>query len=148
MAKRKVRKIEDVQRVKLGPFGPSHTKQHLKDKTDVNQIMERYQRTGLLNEVNEMRAVYADVSDIGTYQDAMEFVSGVMDEFMDLPSKIRDRFKNDPQALVAFLSNPEHREEAIELGLVERPIVEEPSAAAPASTPAVKEKPAPDTSKA
>lgn len=119
MAKPKVRNAYDRKRVQVKTEGPSRTKQSEAKSTDINRIMKRYQQTGVLNEVNELRAVYADVSNIGDFREAQEFISQVQQEFLDLPAKIRDRFKNDPGSLIDFLSDDNNREEALQLGLIE-----------------------------
>jgi len=36
---------------------PSRTQQHLKDETDINNIIKKYDRTGLLNHVNQAVAI-------------------------------------------------------------------------------------------
>jgi len=39
-----------------------------------------------------------------------------------LPSKIRDRFGNDPSQLLSFLADSSNKDEAISLGLVSAPV--------------------------
>jgi phage internal scaffolding protein len=99
---------------------PSMTQQHLESETNINQIMERYNQTGLLPVVSG-DPLYGDFSDVGDYKSAQETLIKADKAFMALPSKVRDRFDNDPVKLLAFLDNPENLDEAIELGLVERP---------------------------
>lgn len=115
---------------------PSLTKQSFKQECDVNFILSKYQRTGLLDFVNRNEPRYGDASAVD-FQDALDTVNRARDMFAELPSKMRRRFDNDPAALLAFLQDERNRSEAIELGLVtppalsEAPPVGEPSATAP-----------------
>ena len=76
------------------------TKQSFKDECDVNRIMARYADTGVIEHIRESPPSNADVSDVGTYQEAMDIVSHAQSQFMQLPSAVRAAFDNDP---VAFL---------------------------------------------
>ncbi len=95
---------------------PSRTKQSFKDETDINTIMARFQKTGMLEFVNKHEPQYGDVTALD-FQNSMLSVVKAREMFADLPSKVRDRFENDPAKLLEFLDNPENRDEAILLGL-------------------------------
>jgi len=41
--------------------------------------------------------------------------------FEALPAKIRDRFANSPERFLAFLADPDNLDEAVKLGLVNKP---------------------------
>lgn len=97
---------------------PSQTKQSFKDECDINVIMGRYLRTGILPEtLNQLNAQYGDVSDVD-FQSAMELVAGAQTLFNELPSSIRNRFQNDPGQFLAFTSDPKNRPEMAEMGLL------------------------------
>jgi len=98
---------------------PSMAQQHFKDECDINQIMARYQRTGILTEnPGSSRPLFGDFSDVSDFQSAQNAILDVHDSFMSLPSSIRARFDNDPGLLLDFLSEEVNRNEAISLGLV------------------------------
>lgn len=96
------------------------TRQSMRDECDVNLIVGRYQRTGILPEGSSRMASYGFAPAL-ELQEALETVAKAQSMFMDLPSKVRRRFDNDPVSFLAFLQEPENYEEAIELGLAERP---------------------------
>lgn len=97
--------------------GPSKTKQSFAAETDVNRILEKYQKTGLLPAVQNMQARYGDFSEVVDYQSALHRIKEAENAFMALPSRIRERFRNDPQSFMVFLSDEKNTAEAIKLGL-------------------------------
>lgn len=108
--------------------GPGKTKQSFKDECDINVIMKRYAATGILPDYfNPMQPQYLDVTGYD-FDKAMHLVAEASSMFHELPSHVRDRFKNDPGAFLDFCSNPENRQELAEMGLLKaeslRPMVE------------------------
>lgn len=100
------------------------TEQHFKDTCDVNKIIRKYDKTGLINHVNEVEAKYGDMTGLD-YKAAMDLVVKIGQEFEQFPSHIRNRFRNSPEKYLEFMENPENREEAIKLGLVRADVLEE-----------------------
>lgn len=101
---------------------PSLTKQSFAADADINTIMERYAKTGyLVDPLNPStrKPQFDDFSSVPDFQEAQEIVARSCEMFDDLPSKLRDRFNNDPLDLLAFMSDPANHEEAIKLGIVE-----------------------------
>ena len=112
--------------------GPTRTKQSFKDECDINNIMAKYQRTGLIDAVSRIQPQYGDVVGFD-FQFAMDQIVQAQEMFMELPSSWRKRFHNDPREFVEFVGNPENREEAVRLGLIVEPEAPEPvSAPSPA----------------
>ena len=68
---------------------PSMTQQHFKDECDVNNIIDRYTRTGVipdyLTQVSE--GVYGDFSDVGDYMSMQQAIINAKDSFAALPSE-------------------------------------------------------------
>jgi len=112
------------------------TKQQFKDECDVNLLMARYLKTGILDGSDPTTARYMDVSAPFTFHEAMNFVSEATGQFYDLPSTIRSRFGNDPGELLAFLDNPYNQQEAIALGLIRDPNTPAPTVPFGTSNPA------------
>ena len=75
--------------------GPG-AKQSFKDECDINNIVARYEKTGVLTHLNASQATYADVSELSGYQDALDKVEAARKLFMGLPSELRAQFDNDP----------------------------------------------------
>lgn len=99
----------------------SLTQQHFRKSTNINDIISKYHKTGVLP-VQSMRPKnFGDFTGVVDYMDAMIRVKRVNEEFRSLPSKVRKRFENNPAELIAFLEKEGNRQEAIELGLIEEP---------------------------
>lgn len=98
------------------------TKQSMKAETDINNIVARYRRTGFVEYVNERSPVYADVSDVNDYREAVARVQAAEEFFAGLPSKVRTEFANDPAGFLDFMTDesPEAKARAEKLGLVAR----------------------------
>lgn len=101
--------------------GPSMTKQAFKDECDVNMIMKKFERTGMVAHLAQYQGSYADVSAGLDFQASLDMVQRAHDAFMTLPAKVRKRFENDPGAFLDFVNDPANEKEMIELGLKEAP---------------------------
>lgn len=91
--------------------------------------MKKYLITGLLP--NVAGSIYADLPDVTDFFSLQNYLLSTQDAFMELPSVIRKRFDNDPASLLAFLDDESNHEEAISLGLLEKPSIEESEEVAP-----------------
>ncbi|AXL14660.1 internal scaffolding protein [Microviridae sp.] len=116
-------------KVQFFPEGESLTHQSMADECDINKIMEKWQKTGILDHTNTFEGQYGDFTDVPSdYHDAMNQVLEANDMFATLPSSIRKKFMNDPGQFLDFVENPENREEMQKLGLIpdaeKRPLVE------------------------
>jgi phage internal scaffolding protein len=96
------------------------TQQHFKDECDINNILRQFNVTGLLPETT-LSPRYGDFTGISDYHTALNQVIAAEDEFMRLPADLRARFENDPAKLIDFLDNQENKDEAIKLGLINKP---------------------------
>lgn len=94
------------------------TEQSHKKECDVNFIIQKYDKIGLLSHVSKIEAEFGDVTGLD-FKTAQDLVINSSKMFNALPSNIRKRFQNDPMHLLAFMENPSNREEAISLGLID-----------------------------
>lgn len=93
------------------------TEQAHKDECNVNNIIRKYDRTGLITHVNKIEARFGDITGLD-FKTMMDTVTQTTMLFNNLPSEIRNRFQNDPGKLLAFMEDPNNRNEAISLGLI------------------------------
>lgn len=98
--------------------GPSRTKQSFREKVNVNSIVARYNKTGMVDHVSSKTPFYGDVSNIASYQEALAVVASANDLFNAMDSRVRERFANDPLRMIQFLQDPSNLDEAIKLGMV------------------------------
>ena len=98
---------------------PSRAKQSFKEECDINTIMAKYEKTGLIDHNARYRGEYADVTGAIELQEALQIVEDANDAFDSLTAKIRKRFDNSPEKFLTFVTNPENREAIREMGLME-----------------------------
>jgi phage internal scaffolding protein len=95
---------------------PSLTQQQFAEEADINTIVSRFLKSGVLPTPVQMPQ-YVDFEGVFDFQSAMNVVRQADENFMRLDAKVRSRFNNSPQEFLEFFSNPENTQEAIRLGL-------------------------------
>lgn len=110
------------------------TKQSFKDECDINTLMARYQSTGEMPVLNVVAPQYLDASGMD-FQDMQNRVLEAQALFMELPSKLRTRFANDPAQFLDYVADSSNHAEMRQLGLLkanggtpEPPISDAPTA--------------------
>jgi len=107
--------------------GTPRTQQQFVADADINNILARFKKTGQIDpELFKKNAQFGDYSEIASYQDALHKVHQAEELFAALPSRVRERFRNDPSAFVAFATDPKNQKELVELGLAEKRAEEAP----------------------
>lgn len=97
--------------------GETMTEQSHKNLTDINAIMAGFQRTGILNHVNQNPGTYDDVPS-EDYESAMNTIASVQNMFTTLPSSIRMQFGNNVDTFLKFVENPSNIPAMEEMGIV------------------------------
>lgn len=97
--------------------GFGRTKQAFAEECDINHIMARYQRTGVLDFAQKHQGQYGDVTGLD-FEVGMQAIRLAQAMFNDLPSSVRARFKNDPGEFLDFVQDDVNRAEATRLGLL------------------------------
>lgn len=108
---------------------PSMTKQSFRDEVDINKIVAKFERTGMITHLQKSTPFYGDVSALVGYQDALNVVNEAELLFSSMSAEVRERFANDPAKMIEFLSDERNVDEAVKLGLVVRrpePVKAEP----------------------
>jgi len=102
----------------------ARTEQCHRDECDINKIIAKYDRTGVLNHVNDFEARYEDLTGLD-YQTMLNTVANANSMFEGLPSEIRNQFANDPANFISFMDDKNNNEQMYEMGLKQRPISEQ-----------------------
>ena len=102
----------------------ARTEQCHRDECDINKIIAKYDRTGVLNHVNDFEARYEDLTGLD-YQTMLNTVANANSMFEGLPSEIRNQFANDPANFISFMDDENNNEQMYEMGLKQRPIPEQ-----------------------
>lgn len=113
-----------------GEIQTSRTKQSFAEETDINYILARYIKTGVIDHVKD-HSGYADFPAPMEYQEAMQLTIDAQLAFDELPAATRREFDNDPFKFLAFVEDPENVERMAELGLI-TPLEDEPASGATA----------------
>lgn len=110
--------------------GSSKTKQSFKDESDINNIVSNF---GLLGNTPDMPLPehFGDFTEVTDYQTALNMVRQAGESFLTVPAHVRERFNNDPGVLMAFLGQETNRQEAIALGLIPPPPLDQQTAPEP-----------------
>lgn len=98
---------------------PSLTEQSFAYETDINNIVKKGVQSSL--PANTNTPIFNSTFSPNQYNDALNLIADANSQFESLPSHIRKRFENNPEKLLAFVSDDKNREEAIKLGFVEAP---------------------------
>lgn len=96
---------------------PGKTDQSQARETDVNWIMERFAKTGVLPQAKP--GIFADVSSGMDFRDALHIVMHAEEQFMSLDAQTRRRFDNEPAQFLDFVSDPKNAEEMVKMGLAD-----------------------------
>lgn len=94
----------------------SRTVQSGKDDADINNIVAKFMKTGVLPG-SIIPPTYDAFMDVFDFQSAMNATLFARQEFMKLDAKVRQRFGNDPQQFVEFCSDRSNLDEMRKLGL-------------------------------
>ncbi|AXH75196.1 MAG: internal scaffolding protein [Microviridae sp.] len=98
----------------------SKTQQQFRDECDINVILQRFGVTGHLP-ITTVQPMEGDFTNVQDYQGALETVRAANENFMRLPSLVREKFGQDPKVFVDFCLNPANIDAVRELGLAPRP---------------------------
>jgi phage internal scaffolding protein len=130
-----IRKAYDERTpVRFDCVGESRTQQSFKDQCDVNNILKRFEDTGLAEHVKEHGGVYDDfVSMPADYHEAMSSVVKAQQMFEELPAKLRKRFGNDPGDFLKFVDTADDAAMR-EVGLLPPVVPPDPPKADPAAS--------------
>jgi len=100
---------------------PSMTKQSFKEECDINNIVRKFEATGIIDHVNQAasRGLYQDLPDGLDLQAGLNMIKQAEEAFMALPAATRAAFDNDPVLFVEAFNNPSEADQEmfIKLGL-------------------------------
>ena len=126
------------KRVYKKNVGESMTQQQFKDETNINNIMAKYRKDGIVTHLNTYQGQYGNFIGAADYQTALNRVIAAREMFEEIPADIRARFGNDPAAFLSFVQDPQNLEEMREMGLA--PPEDRTGSLGPGMTPGAEEK--------
>ena len=97
--------------------GESMTQQHFAEESEINNILRSHDRNGVIEHIHRGNAIYADFSNITDLSDALHQIKEAQQEFLNIPSEIREKFQNDAGQFFKFASDPNNLPELRKMGL-------------------------------
>jgi len=94
------------------------TEQDHKKECDVNEIIKKYDKRGVITHISKIEAKFGDMTG-ADFQAMQNQVILAKNMFNALPAEIRKEFDNNPSSLLEFMEDPNNRDRAIELGLID-----------------------------
>jgi len=95
----------------------SRTQQHFKDEVNINTILAKYQKTGIVSHVRAAQAKYGDFTQLGEFADHMQTIATAQEAFEALPAKLRNDFGNSPQGFFQFIKDPQNFDACVSYGI-------------------------------
>ena len=105
-------------RVQTDCGGISRTKQSFADECNINKIIAKFRKTGMITHLKATGGQYGDFTGVTDYRAALDAIREADASFATLPADIRRQFDNDPGQFLQFVSNPDNREALVDMGLV------------------------------
>lgn len=127
---------------------PSMTEQYHRDEVDINTIIAKYQRTGVLGTPTQVRETFfGDFTNVDTKFEAALALKDAEHRFMDLPSNVRAAFDHDALKFMKALNDDSQISKLVSLGIYKAPAPEvgtqlnpgDVSSVKPTEQPATKE---------
>lgn len=116
-------------RITQDDTGEAVTRQEFRDECDVNVLMAKYQKSGVLPQ-GRGTPQYGDFASLPEFMDAQNMISVAKEAFASLPAAVRLRFGNDPAQFVAFAEDADNLPQMRKWGLAP-PAAAEPEGIAP-----------------
>lgn len=105
------------ERVQIDASKDGRTRQEFADECDINTLMARYEKTGVINHFSQSEGNYFDATDVPDLATALAFVAHAEDAFMRLPAAARREFDNDAVKFVQFAEDKDNLPRMREWGL-------------------------------
>ena len=110
----------EPSKTNIKKFGASLTVQDQAPSTNINNIMKRFTKTGLIDHVAAYEPRYGDFAQLD-YHTHMERIKEAENAFQELPAQIRKEFDNNIENWLNHLANPDNIEDMKD-GQIDNPI--------------------------
>lgn len=96
---------------------PSLTRQEFAAECDINTLMAKYEKTGVINHFNPGKPQYVDFEAVPDLQNSLHILADATAAFNNLPATVRRDFDNDPAQFLEFATDPKNLAKMREYGL-------------------------------
>lgn len=96
-------------------YGESRTEQHHADDLDLNKVFPKFDKAGMARLKQQVTVDEEALMDLVgmDYTKSMMELKRVESEFNELPSGVRNKFKNEPGEYLKYLSRPQKAAEEV-----------------------------------
>lgn len=108
--------MSSPRRVQFKTKGKSMTEQSHKDSCDIKLIMRKAEKTGMINHVKRTEGQYVDLVGRPDFHQSMNEITQAKSMFETIPATVREKFENNPQKWLDFVTNQDNREEMTQMG--------------------------------
>lgn len=123
------------RRVAIDKFEKTLTEQNHKNRVQIQNILNKYTKTGILTHINTVQGSYGDYPTAVDFQTMQNIIANAKTMFNSLPSSIRSEFDNDPAKFLDAVQNPENRDHFLEMGFDAEDLPEPVEVPAPQDPP-------------
>lgn len=102
--------VRRVPRVRTVNDEPSMTVQSDRNRSEIKQILAKYAETGVVDHMRNVDLQFRDVSEFEDFADLMLQTKVAEQEFLKLPSKLREVFDHDVMTWLDCAHDPEKLE--------------------------------------
>lgn len=117
----------------IAPEGESMTQQHFAEEVDINNIVAKYNRSGIITHVRAAQEKFGPLPELSEYAVHLDKVAKAQQAFEMLPAELRNHFNNSIPGFFKYISEEKNFDQCVEWGIYEpkEPKVGTPTAAAP-----------------
>lgn len=115
-------KFSDRKQVLARHVQDGRTQKHMARATDINNILAKYKKTGVIEHINRAMARYGDFSeysDVATLEN-MDKMAKAQASFEMLPAEVRNKFNNSMVGFFSFLEAEENRPTLEKWGILKK----------------------------
>lgn len=127
-------KFSPVQKKPAVVADDGRTQQHFKDQCDINILLAKYRKTGIMEHVTRAKERYGDFTQYGSDLAAdLDRVAKAKQTFEMLPAELRNQFKNSIPGFFNFVQDPKNFDQCVKWGIYDKPqeVVAPPSQSKP-----------------
>lgn len=109
-----------IKKLAMLPSGNSKMQQHLVAETDINRIISKYNKTGIITHIARAKKVYGDFTELKDVAEAMDTTTKAQAVFESLPAELRNKFGNSIPGFFEYIHDPNNREQCEQWGIFEK----------------------------
>lgn len=94
----------------------SRTEQSHKEECDINQILSKYIKTGVLAHQRQYSPQYGEFTSTD-FHEAQNIIATASSMFAELPAQVRNKFDNDPALFLDFAGDENNMQSMVDMGL-------------------------------